>query len=148
MLKRLASVGMEMEYQSTCADALKQNRRKKRQTRLKGARQLFFWKMPCFLFVWVVGRGNSLGKSCWLLGRPYVNFISKIELELELEQIQTQTTQKPVLRVEVGARALRNQTGRGGVQVRVQVVKNVCGSLLSISDIKAPPCAGWENPHK
>ena len=34
--------------------------------------------------------------------------------ELELELIQTQMTQKPMLRVEVGARALRNQTGRGG----------------------------------
>ena len=31
--------------------------------------------------------------------------------ELELELIQTQMTQKPMLRVEVGARALRNQTG-------------------------------------
>ena len=34
--------------------------------------------------------------------------------ELELELIQTQMTQKPMLRVEVGARALRNQTGGGG----------------------------------
>ena len=32
----------------------------------------------------------------------------------ELELIQTQMTQKPMLRVEVGARALRNQTGGGG----------------------------------
>ena len=34
-------------------------------------------------------------------------------VELELELIQTQMTQKPMLRVEVGARALRNQTGGG-----------------------------------
>jgi hypothetical protein len=33
--------------------------------------------------------------------------------ELELELIQAQMTQKPVLRVEVGARALRNPEGRG-----------------------------------
>ena len=42
--------------------------------------------------------------------------------ELELELIQTHMTQKPVLRVEVGARALRvlikNAVGREG-QVRV-----------------------------
>ena len=37
-----------------------------------------------------------------------------IQAELELELIQTQMTQKPMLRVEVGARALRNQTGGGG----------------------------------
>ena len=37
----------------------------------------------------------------------------KGRLELELELIQTQMTQKPMLRVEVGARALRNQTGGG-----------------------------------
>ena len=36
--------------------------------------------------------------------------------ELELELIQTQMTQKPMLRVEVGARALRNPVGRGGVR--------------------------------
>ena len=36
-------------------------------------------------------------------------------IELELELIQTQMTQKPMLRVEVGARALRNQTGGGGL---------------------------------
>jgi len=34
--------------------------------------------------------------------------------ELEIELLQTQTTQKTVLRVEVGARALRNQMGGGG----------------------------------
>ena len=34
--------------------------------------------------------------------------------ELEPKLIQTQMTQKPMLRVEVGARALRNQTGGGG----------------------------------
>ena len=38
-----------------------------------------------------------------------------MELELELELIQTHTTQRPVLRVKVGARALR------------MLVKNVCG---------------------
>jgi hypothetical protein len=32
----------------------------------------------------------------------------------ELELLQTHMTQKPVLRVEVGARALRNPVGRGG----------------------------------
>ena len=36
------------------------------------------------------------------------------QLELELELIQTHMTQKPVLRVEEGARALRNQTKEGG----------------------------------
>ena len=49
-------------------------------------------------------------------------------LELELELIQTQMTQKPMLRVEVGARALRNQTGGGGgwggrVQLSVMVLR-------------------------
>ena len=53
--------------------------------------------------------------------------------ELELELIQTQMTQKPLLRVEVGARALRNQTGGGrGVGERVQrpvgVLAQVCVS--------------------
>ena len=38
---------------------------------------------------------------------------------LELELIQTQMTQKPMLRVEVGARALRNPVGRGGGAARV-----------------------------
>ena len=33
--------------------------------------------------------------------------ISELELELELELIQTQMTQKPMLRAEVYARALR-----------------------------------------
>ena len=32
---------------------------------------------------------------------------SQIELELELERIQTHTTQKPMLRVEVGALGVR-----------------------------------------
>ena len=41
-------------------------------------------------------------------------FFQSLELEFELELIQTQMTQKPMLRVEVGARALRNQTGGGG----------------------------------
>ena len=36
--------------------------------------------------------------------------------ELELELIQAHMTQKPMLRVEVGARALRNPVGRGGVR--------------------------------
>ena len=34
--------------------------------------------------------------------------------ELELELIKTHMTQRPMLRVEEGARALRNQTGGGG----------------------------------
>ena len=51
--------------------------------------------------------------------------------ELELELIQTQMTQKPMLRVEVGARALRNQTGGGGgerVQRPVGALARVCVS--------------------
>ena len=35
------------------------------------------------------------------------------KLELELELIQSHMTQKPMLRGEVGARALRNPEGRG-----------------------------------
>ena len=35
------------------------------------------------------------------------------QIELELELIQSHMTQKPVLRGEVGARALRNPEGRG-----------------------------------
>ena len=55
------------------------------------------------------------------------------KLELELELIQTQMTQKPMLRVEVGARALRNQTGGGGggrerVQRSVGALAQVCVS--------------------
>ena len=37
---------------------------------------------------------------------------SRTEIELELELIQSQMAQKPMLRGEVGARALRNQTAR------------------------------------
>ena len=36
----------------------------------------------------------------------------KVLEELELELIRTQMAQKPMLRVEVGARALRNPVGR------------------------------------
>jgi hypothetical protein len=35
------------------------------------------------------------------------------ELELELELIQSHMTQKPMLRGEVGARALRDREGKG-----------------------------------
>ena len=49
--------------------------------------------------------------------------------ELELELIQTQMTQKPMLRVEVGARALRNQTGGGGGWEGASSA--VCGSARS-----------------
>ena len=49
-------------------------------------------------------------------------FFFSIQLELELELLQTHMTQKPMLRVEVGARALRvlikNAAGQEG-QVRV-----------------------------
>ena len=50
--------------------------------------------------------------------------------KLELELIHTQMTQKPMLRVEVGARALRNQTGGGGgrVQRSVGALAQVCVS--------------------
>ena len=40
-------------------------------------------------------------------------------VELELELIQTQMAQKPMLRVEVGARALRDPVGGGGDAARV-----------------------------
>ena len=39
--------------------------------------------------------------------------------ELELELIRTQMAQKPMLRVEVGARAVRNPVGSGGGAARV-----------------------------
>ena len=48
----------------------------------------------------------------WLAGEQR-RAVQRFALELELELIQTQMTQKPMLRVEVGARALRNQTGGG-----------------------------------
>ena len=44
----------------------------------------------------------------------------ELELELELELIQPQMTQKPMLRGEVGARALRNLEGRGEGRRAVQ----------------------------
>jgi len=42
-----------------------------------------------------------------LLGRTHNVTVSVSELELELELIQTQMAQKPMLRAEVYARALR-----------------------------------------
>ena len=52
-----------------------------------------------------------------------------LKVELELELIQTQMTQKPMLQVEVGARALRNQTGGGGGWEGASSA--VCGSARS-----------------
>ena len=63
-------------------------------------------------------------------------------LELELELIQTQMTQKPMLRVEVGARALRNQTGGGGgggsefSGLWVRSLECVCRALKTGNDRK------------
>ena len=57
-------------------------------------------------------RGGGL---LWRVVSVWDGAKTKLELELELELIQTQMTQKPMLRVEVGARALRNQTGGGVV---------------------------------
>ena len=56
----------------------------------------------------------ALPSSLWIAQRTRAPFTLQHWLELEL--IQTQMTQKPMLRVEVGARALRNPVGRGGVR--------------------------------
>ena len=68
----------------------------------------------------------------------YMYLPSLIELELEL--IQTQMTQKPMLRVEVGARALRNQTGGGGGSefsgLWVRSLECVCRALKTGNDRK------------
>ena len=50
------------------------------------------------------------------------------ELELELELIQTQMTQKPMLRVEVGARALRSSAACGCARSSVCVGPSKPGS--------------------
>ena len=39
--------------------------------------------------------------------RPIAQLVLELELELELELIQTHMAQKPMLRVEVGARNIR-----------------------------------------
>jgi len=48
--------------------------------------------------------------------------------ELELEQIQTQMTQKPMLRAEVYARALRASQNRKEDSVRQSVL---CGQVVN-----------------
>ena len=74
----------------------------------------------CMLFCFVKEEGAD-----WLREREASeeagNFLSgavigtSYHLELELGLIQSQMTQKPVLRDGVGARALRNPEGEGGV---------------------------------
>jgi hypothetical protein len=59
-----------------------------------------------------------------------------IELELELELIQTHMTQKPMLRVEVGARALRGRSSvRGGGASAV--LRALAGSTQSQRPVEA-----------
>jgi len=66
-----------------------------------------------------------------------------LTLPLDLELIQTQMTQKPMLRVEVRARALRNQTGGGGGVGESEFsglwersLKRVCRALNTRNDRK------------
>ncbi len=61
-----------------------------------------------------------------MLGAILLEFELDLELELELELIQTHMTQKPMLRVEVGARALR---GRSSVQSKGETVNPLCTRL-------------------
>ena len=62
-------------------------------------------------------------------------------LELELELIQTHTTQRPVLRIKVGARALRMLIGKYGWTGRAGA--GVQGTCLWAWVSGAPVRAGW-----
>ena len=63
------------------------------------------------------------------------------ELELELELIQTHMTQKPMLRVEVGARALRELIKNCGWTGRASA--GVQGTRVWAWISGAPVRAGW-----
>ena len=61
--------------------------------------------------------------------------------ELELELIQTHMTQKPLLWVEVGARAVRERSKRGGgCGQSANVAWRLCGCVLSVKPVMAVWC--------